>query len=434
MSGFEFRNGQWWCDQVALNALADEYGTPLYVYSRARLEENYRRVQYAFKALNARIHFSVKSNANSAILRLLRELGSGFDVVSAGEAYRVLRVGVDPASIVFAGVGKTEKELIYALENNLGWINVESVQELELLNRLASERNAKPRVALRINPQVEADTHQHLNTGGHRSKFGIDMDDARSVLRQASQYLNLDIAGLHIHIGSQLANTAETVAAVQRVLELTTLHPIRNLDIGGGFPVPYRPAEELPDPSVFAEAVTELLSKHSERSGGRPSTPLRSAQDAPAAQSKNAQFEIAIEPGRSIIADAGVLATTVQYTKVREGRRIVVCDASMTELIRPALYDAYHHNEPVKEGQPSPLVADVVGPVCETGDTLGIDRELAEVARGDRLLIMKAGAYGMSMASNYNSRPRPAEVLVEGKFHRLIRRRETWADLVQLEE
>lgn len=411
MSGFESRTGQWWCDQVALEALANEYGTPLYVYSRARIEENYHRVRYAFKTLNARIHFSVKSNANGAILRVLRELGSGFDVVSAGEAYRALRAGADPASIVFAGVGKTESELIFALENNLGWINVESVQELELLNRLANERHAKPQVALRINPQVEADTHQHMATGGHRSKFGIDVDVARSILLQAGQYLNLDIAGLHIHIGSQLANTAETVAALGRVLELATLHPIRNLDIGGGFPVPYRPNDELPDPSVFAEAVQQVLKAQARRS-----------------------FEIAIEPGRSIIADAGVLVATVQYIKVREGRRVVVCDASMAELIRPALYDAYHHIVPVKDSKPSPMMADIVGPVCETGDTLGTDRELAEVARGDRLLIRHAGAYGLSMASNYNSRPRPAEVLVEGKFHRLIRRRETWDDLVRLEE
>jgi diaminopimelate decarboxylase len=411
MSGFEARSGQWWCDQVPVDALAHEYGTPLYVYSRARLEENYRRLQYAFKALDPSIHFSVKSNSNGAILRVLREIGSGFDVVSAGEAYRTLRAGADPAVIVFAGVGKTESELTFALENNLGWINVESVQELELLNRLANERHAKPQVALRINPQVEADTHQHMATGGHRSKFGIDVADARSILRQASQYLNLDIAGLHVHIGSQLANTVKTVAALQRVLELATLHPIRSLDIGGGFPVPYRPDDELPDPSVFAEAVQQVL----------------------AAQARQS-FEISIEPGRSLIADAGVLIATVQYTKVREDRRIVVCDASMTELIRPALYDAYHHIAPVKDGQPAPLLADIVGPVCETGDTLGADRDLPEVARGDRLLIMQAGAYGMSMASNYNSRPRPAEVLVDGKFHRLIRRRESWADLVRLEE
>jgi diaminopimelate decarboxylase len=411
MIGFEHHGQQWWCDQVEIEALASEYGTPLYLYSRARIEENFRRVQHAFKALNAHIHFSVKSNANGAILRVLRELGSGFDVVSAGEAYRALRAGADPASIVFAGVGKTESELVFALENNLGWINVESVQELELLNRLASERHAKPQVALRINPVVEADTHHHMATGGHRSKFGIDVNDARSVLLQAGRYLNLDIAGLHVHIGSQLANTVETVAALERVLELAALHPIRNLDIGGGFPVPYRPADELPDPSVFAEAVEHVLKTSAHRS-----------------------FEIAIEPGRSIIADAGALIATVQYIKVREGRRIVVCDASMAELIRPALYDAYHHIVPGKDRRPAAPPADIVGPVCETGDTLGYDRELAEVARGDRLLILNAGAYGMSMASNYNSRPRPAEVLVEGKFHRLIRRRETWNDLVRLEE
>ena len=411
MSGFEFRNGQWWCDQVAVGALADEFGTPLYLYSRARIEENYRRLQYAFRTLTPHIHFSVKSNSNGAILRVLRELGSGFDVVSAGEAYRALRAGADPAAIVFAGVGKTESELAFALENRLGWINVESVQELEVLNRLANERNAKPQVALRINPQIEADTHHHMNTGGHRSKFGIDLNDARSILMQAGQFLNLDIAGLHVHIGSQLANTVETVAALQRVLELTTLHPIRNIDMGGGFPVPYKPDDELPDPAVFAEAVQEVLKANAQ-----------------------ASFEIAIEPGRSIIADAGVLVATVQYIKEREGRRIVVCDASMSELIRPALYDAYHHIVTVKESQPSSLSADVVGPVCETGDTLGADRELAEVARGDRLLIMNAGAYGMSMASNYNSRPRPAEVLVEGKYYHEIRRRETWNDLVRLEE
>ena len=411
MAGFQIKEKQWWCDDVALEALADEYGTPLYVYSRARIEENYRRLQYAFRALTPSIHFSVKSNANGAILRVLRELGSGFDVVSGGEAYRALRAGADPASIVFAGVGKTESELSFALEKRLSWINVESVQELEVLNRLAKEYNAKPQVALRINPQIEAATHHHLNTGGHRSKFGIDLNDARSILLQAGQYLSLDIAGLHVHIGSQLADTVETVAALQRVLELATLHPIRNLDIGGGFPVPYRPNDEVPDPAVFAEAVQQALTARARQS-----------------------FQIAIEPGRSIIADAGVLVTTVEYVKVREGRRIVVCDASMTELIRPALYDAYQHIVPLQDGPASPQTADIVGPVCETGDTLGADRELAEVARGDRLLIMKAGAYGMSMASNYNSRPRPAEVLVEGKYYHQIRRRETWDDLVKQEE
>ncbi len=412
MAGFETKNGQWWCEQVAVDALADEYGTPLYVYSRARIEENYHRLQYAFKALNPHIHFSVKSNSNGAILRVLRELGSGFDVVSAGEAYRALRIGADPASIVFAGVGKTESELSYALETRLGWINVESMEELEVLNRLADQRNAKPQVALRINPQVEADTHQHLNTGGHRSKFGLDLADARSVLRQPGQFLNLDIAGMHIHIGSQLANTTATIEALRRVLELAAPHPIHNLDIGGGFPVPYKPNDDFPSPDVFAEAIQKTLAQ----------------QITPRA------FEIAIEPGRSIIADAGVLVSTVQYVKAREGHRVVVCDASMTELIRPALYGAYHHIVPMKDSKADSTLADIVGPVCERGDTLGTDRELAGVQRGDRLVILNTGAYGMSMASNYNSRPRPAEVLVEGKYHRLIRRRETRDDLVKLEE
>lgn len=421
MSGFELRDGEWWCDTVSIDFLAREYGTPLYVYSRARIAENYRRMQTAFKALNARIHYSVKSNSNGAILRVLRELGSGFDVVSAGEAYRALHAGATAASIVFAGVGKTERELIFALEKRLGWINVESVQELEVLNRLANERNAKPQVALRINPQVEADTHHHLNTGGHRSKFGIDIADAQSVLRQAGQFLNLDIAGLHIHIGSQLANTAGTIAALKRVLDLTALHPIRMLDIGGGFPVLYRPRDEFPEPEVFAEAVAGVLAQHS---ASVSFTGTRSGRE----------FEIAVEPGRFIVADAGALIATVQYTKVREDRRIVVCDASMTELIRPVLYDAYHPIVAVKEGKPSSMLADIAGPVCEAGDTLGVDRELPDVQRGDRLLILMAGAYGMSMASNYNSRPRPAEVLVDGKYHRLIGRRETWDDLVRLEE
>ncbi len=412
MAGFELRDGEWWCEAVPIDVLAREYGTPLYVYSRAQLEENYRRLQKAFKTLKPRLLFSVKSNSNSAILRILNALGSGFDVVSAGEAYRALRAGANAASIVFAGVGKTESELTFALKNRLGWINVESVQELELLNRLASELNAKPQVALRINPQVEADTHHHMNTGGQRAKFGIDYAEARSVLLQAGQYLNLDIAGLHIHIGSQLATTAETAAALQRVLDLAALHPIRNLDLGGGFPVPYRPGSECPTPEDFAEAIGRVLAQ----------------------QITPRQFEIAIEPGRFISADAGVLIATVLYTKARAERRIIVCDASMSELIRPALYDAYHHIVTVKNSAPASPLADIVGPVCETGDTLGTDRELPEVQRGDHLLIMTAGAYGMSMASNYNSRPRPAEVLVEGKFHHFIRRRETWDDLVKLEE
>jgi len=423
MSGYSFHNHGWWCDEAAIHDLAVRYGTPLYVYSRNRIVENFIHITAAFKPLNAHIHYSVKANANGTILKLLRDLGSGFDVVSGGELFRVLRIGADPATIVFAGVGKTEHELAYALDNHVGWINVESSQELELLDRLATERNARPQVALRINPSVDADTHHHIATGGHRSKFGIDLDEARFILQNTNRYPNLDIAGLHIHIGSQLASPDATIVAVQRVLELAHLHPIRLLDIGGGFPVAYQPDDHFPDPSMFAEALARRLS-----------SPLRSTPEAKRSGAVPPPVpQVAIEPGRSIIADAGALIAEVQYVKLRAGRRIIVTDASMTELIRPALYEAYHHIVAVNGGEPTDTLADVVGPVCESADQLGIDRALPEVQRGDQLLILTTGAYGSSMASNYNSRPRPAEVLVEGSTHRLTRRREAWEDLVAFE-
>ena len=427
MSGFSFHNHGWWCDAIAIHDLAVRYGTPLYVYSRDRIAENFKRIADAFKPLNAHIHYSVKANANGSILRLLRDLGSGFDVVSGGELFRVLRIGADPATIVFAGVGKTEHELAYALDNHVGWINVESSQELELLDRLAAARSPGDAmslaIALRINPAVDADTHHHIATGGYRSKFGIDLDEARFILQNAKRYPNLDIAGLHLHIGSQLASPDATIDAVQHVLELTHRHPIRMLDVGGGFPVAYQPGDHFPDPSIFAEALARLLS-----------SPMRSTPEAKwSGAVPHPLLQVAIEPGRSIIADAGALIAEVQYVKLRAGRRIIVTDASMTELIRPALYEAYHHIVAVNGGEPANTLADVVGPVCESADQLGIDRALPEVQRGDQLLILTTGAYGSSMASNYNSRPRPAEVMVEGLTHRLIRKREAWEDMIALE-
>ena len=412
MRGFH-QHQAWQCEDVPIDALADIYGTPLFVYSRQQLIDNYRRVAEAFRAVNAHVHFSVKSNANGTLLRVLRDLGAGFDVVSGGEVFRALRAGADPKSIVFAGVGKSEAELAYALDQGVGWINVESAQELEVLDRLAAARAIRPAIALRINPAVEAATHHHIATSGHRSKFGLDLDEARTILTQLDRFPHLDVAGLHIHIGSQLASSDRTVEAIGRVLAIAT-PAIRLLDIGGGFPVAYRPDEHYPEPAEFAKAIVAAITAHH--------TPL----------------QIAIEPGRSIIAEAGALIATVQYVKVRDGRRIVVTDASMTELIRPALYEAYHHIEAVQPREPIGLVADsvradIAGPVCESADFLGYDRALPNVQSGDRLIVFNAGAYGMSMASNYNSRPRPAEVLVEGNMHRLIRRRETWDNLIELE-
>ena len=380
---FYFDGTEWRCEDVALDDLADHYGTPLYIYSRAQLEANYRRVDTAFASLNARLHFSVKANANGALLRLLHDLGAGFDVVSGGELFRALRAGADPATIVFAGAGKTYAELAYAIDQGVGWINVESAQELDVLDQIAAARACRSSIALRVNPAVNADTHHHIATGGHRSKFGIDVDEACSILENVAHYPHLDIAGLHIHIGSQLATPDGTVAAIKRILPLTEVHPIRLLDLGGGFPVAYRPADRFPGPAEFAAKIIPLL--------------------------KDRSFQIAIEPGRSISANAGALIATVQYVKPRDGRHIVVLDASMTELIRPALYDAYHHIEAAKRGEDAAELADIVGPVCESADVLGADRVLPIVQRGDRIIIFNAGAYGMSMASNYNSRPRPAE-------------------------
>jgi diaminopimelate decarboxylase len=425
MTGFTFRDQTWWCDATPIDLLADQYGTPLYVYSRARIIENYQRLAQAFKSLGAHIHYSVKANSNGSILRLLKDLGAGFDVVSGGELFRVLKIGADPKSIVFAGVGKTRAELEYALENKVGWINVESVQELEVLNDLAGDKKLATSIALRVNPSIEAETHHHIATGGHRSKFGIDLDEARSILAQPDRFPRLNMTGLHVHIGSQLASADRTIDALQKLLDLAQDTSIQMLDIGGGFPVRYKPDDSFPEPKAFADAFIKML-------------PLAS-RDNPAAvsgglSSAASNIKFVIEPGRSIIADAGALVAEVQYVKIREGRRIVVTDASMTELIRPALYEAYHHIEAVNHLEESHLPADIVGPVCESADVLGIDRDLPEVQRGDRILIMTTGAYGSSMASNYNSRPRPAEVMVDRATAHLIRRRETWNDLVALEE
>jgi diaminopimelate decarboxylase len=412
MTGFVFHDQKWWCDVVPIDLLADRYGTPLYVYSRERIIENYQRLDQAFKPLGAHIHYSVKANSNGSILRLLKDLGAGFDVVSGGELFRVLKIGADPVSIVFAGVGKTRAELSYALENKVGWINVESAQELEVVNDLAGDKKLETSIALRVNPSIEAETHHHIATGGHRSKFGIDLDEARSVLAQPDRFPRLNVAGLHMHIGSQLATADRTLDALKRLIDLAQDHSLQMLDIGGGFPVRYRPEDVFPDPAGFASALLQGLALH------------------PAAR----PLQLIIEPGRSIVADAGALVAEVQYIKQRAGHRIIVIDASMTELIRPALYDAYHHLVAAQPRDETLTLADIVGPVCESADVLGTDRELPEVRRGDRVLIMTAGAYGSAMSSNYNSRPRAAEVMVEGSTHRSIRRRETWNDLIALEE
>ncbi|NLX08769.1 MAG: diaminopimelate decarboxylase [Chloroflexi bacterium] len=403
---FHDRDGHLWVDGVRLDSLADAVDTPAYVYSAARVRANVERIQAAFAPLGAALHYSLKANAALALVRLLAEVGLGMDAVSAGEIYRAQQAGVDPARIVFAGVGKTRDELHYALDAGVGWFNVESADELRLLDHLAGEQNRRAMVALRLNPGIQAQTHRHIATGHFGAKFGLPPDTVAALLAARDQYPHLDIAGLHVHIGSQLGSVAETVEAVRQAQALAAPYPdLRTLNLGGGFPVRYTEADDYPSLNAFADALAPLLRG----------------------------WQVKIEPGRAIVADAGLLLVTVLYVKEQGGARFVITDGSMTELLRPALYEAVHPVVPVRMSDDAARPSIVVGPVCESADVLNRDAALPPLAAGDRLAVLVAGAYGMVMASNYNQRPRPPEVLVEGAQWRIIRRRETWDDLLRLE-
>jgi diaminopimelate decarboxylase len=405
---FRYRDGELVCEGVRLGDIASQAGTPVYVYSRARIESNYRRIVAAFAPLEARVHYAVKANGNLAVLRLLNELGAGFDVVSGGELFRVLRAGAAPANVVFAGAGKTDAELAYALECRVGQINAESADELRVLNDLAGARGVTQRTALRLNPGVDPHTHRHISTGHRGSKFGVEMDEAEALLADTSQFPRLDIAALHIHIGSQIPDPGPLVEALEHVLPLAQKSKtIRALDIGGGFPVEYHEGQTAVEPEEFARAVAETTRR------------------------VVSTLAISIEPGRFIVADAGALVAQVQATKHSYGRRIVTTNAGMTDLIRPALYEAYHPIWPVEQSDATNEPADVAGPVCESADYLGRERAFPEMKRGDLIAILFAGAYSAAMASNYNSRPRAPEVLVEANTFRVVRQRETWEDLVR---
>ena len=407
---FEYRDGELACEGVRLSEIARQVGTPVYVYSRARIEANYRRIAAAFAPLKAQVHYAVKANGNLAVLRLLNEMGAGFDVVSGGELFRALKAGAGAGRVVFAGAGKTDAELAYALDCRVGQINAESADELRALNELAAARGVTQRVALRLNPGVDPHTHKHISTGHRGSKFGIEMEEAESLLSEASRFPHLDIAGLHFHIGSQIPDPGPLVAALDRALPLAgRFKTIRALDMGGGVPVAYREGETVTPPEEFARAVQARLEK------------------------ENKPLELSIEPGRYIVADAGALVAQVQTTKHSYGRRIITTDAGMNDLIRPALYEAYQLILPVAQGKALNELTDVAGPICESSDYLGRERALPALKRGDWIAALVAGAYGAAMSSNYNGRPRAAEALVEGNTFRVIRRRETWDDLVRAE-
>ena len=411
MDHFNYRDGVLYAEDVPLTQLAAELGTPCYVYSKATLERHFRAYTEALGGHPHLICYAVKANSNLAVLGLLARLGAGFDIVSVGELERVLKAGGNPAKVVFSGVAKQPHEMARALEVGIKCFNVESRPELERLNAVAGELGKIAPVSLRVNPDVDAGTHPYISTGLKDNKFGIPVDDALEVYQLAASLPNLRVTGLDCHIGSQLTETAPFLDALERLLVLMERLrergiEIDHLDLGGGLGVPYRD-EKPPQPFDYA---SQLLARLSRWEGGE-------------------QLTLLFEPGRSIAANAGLMLTRVEFLKPGETKNFAIVDAAMNDLIRPALYQAWQAIVPVGTRQPRENATyDVVGPVCETGDFLGKERELA-IAEGDLLAVRSAGAYGFVMASNYNSRPRPPEVMVDGDTYHVVRVRETLESL-----
>jgi len=407
---FIYRDRNLFVEDVDLEEIARAAGTPVYVYSATAIRERYQRYDAAFGETPHSIFYAVKANSNLSVLRLLAAAGAGFDIVSGGELFRVLRAGGAAGKVVFSGVGKTREEVEYALTCGIHSFNCESEAELALIDSIASRLGTKARVAMRVNPHVDAQTHPYISTGLRDHKFGIDITAVEDVYARAAQFENLVTEGVSCHIGSQLLDTAPLKEALDAVLELVERLrakgvPITHLDLGGGLGVPYKPEHEEPDVTAHIQEVCARCEGHN--------------------------LTLMMEPGRSIVGPAGALLSRVLYRKATDTKEFVVVDAAMNDLIRPALYQAYHEIVPLRQRTPETIKADVVGPVCESGDFFARDRELANVMPGDFVALCTAGAYGFVQASNYNSRPRPAEVLVEGGLWKFVRTRETLEDLVR---
>jgi len=410
MDPFAYRHSELSCERVSLRALAAATGTPAYVYSKAALLEGYRAYDRAFAEVPHVVCYSVKANSNLAVLGVLGKAGAGADIVSGGELFRALRAGIPTDRIIFSGVGKTTDEMRAALEVGILLFNVESLSELRALDAVARELGVKAPVALRVNPDVNPQTHAYIATGLRTSKFGIPYDQALEAYEEAAGLKGVEVVGADMHIGSQLTKAAPFADAVARIASLVkTLREraieIRLVDVGGGLGIRYR-AETPPTHQEYATVLLPAL--------------------------RELGVTVLLEPGRSIVGNAGLLLTRVLYRKDTGEKKFVIIDAAMNDLIRPPLYDAYHEIRPVNEarlGGPVETV-DVVGPVCESGDFVAKDRELAQAQEGDLLAIMSAGAYGFAMSSNYNTRPRAVEVLVDGDSYTIVRRRETYEDLV----
>jgi diaminopimelate decarboxylase len=412
MHHFQYKKKELYCEEVSISRLAREVGTPFYLYSHATLLKHFRAFDDAFVDTRHLTCFSVKSNSNLAILRLFAREGGGMDIVSGGELYRALRAGVEPGKIVYSGVGKRREDLEYALRSDILLFNVESSQEIYRLNEVAGRLGKRARIAIRVNPDVDPNTHPYISTGLKDNKFGIDIEEAPERYFAAAGLDNLDVSGVSCHIGSQLTEIApflEAIKVIKRLIKKLRESGIRvdYLDLGGGLGITYD-SEEPPNPKEYAEAVhKELL---------------------------DINVTLILEPGRVIVGNAGILVTKVIYTKSTKRKLFFIVDAAMNDLIRPVLYDSYHGIQPVKISDRDRVKADIVGPICESGDFLAKGREVESFEPGELMAVMGAGAYGFSMSSNYNSRPRPAEVMVNGDRFYIIRDRERFEDLVKGEE
>ncbi len=424
MDTFEYRDKALFCEKIKIEDIISEVGTPAYIYSKNAILARYHELRTAFEDVDTLICFSVKSNSNLSICKILAEAGSGFDVVSGGELFRVIKAGGDPSKIVFAGVGKTDREIQYALENDIFMFNVESQAELNHINQLAKEAGKVAKVALRINPDIDAKTHAKTTTGKRENKFGIDFSEAEGLIKQSAQYGSIELCGLHVHLGSPIYTVDPYVSSLRKIVKLIEKCrgvglDIEYMNIGGGYCISYT-GEAVIRPKDYASEILPLV--------------------------KEMQCNLIMEPGRYIVGNSGILVTRVTYTKeTLYGKKFVICDAAMNDLLRPALYDAFHRIWPVDtdismpktEDPEKPAIkkgmelVDIVGPVCESSDVFAAGRALPKVGEGDLLAIFSAGAYGFSMSSQYNSRPRPCEVLVDGDQYHIVRQRETYDDLVK---
>ena len=427
MHSFHYSNGSLHCEGVSIADLAEEHGTPLYVYSAETFRDRFTRLDTAFSAIDHEVAYAVKANSNLSVLKLLAGLGSGFDIVSGGELYRVIKAGGDPGKCTFAGVGKTRTEIEYALQEGIYSINVESEEEAAFISQVAGELGLTAPIAFRVNPNVDAKTHKYISTGKSENKFGIDFESILDAYERASKLPNLNLKGLQMHIGSQLTSVSPFVEAVEKVAplaaQLKSDYGIEFFSIGGGIGIIYEEALASGDESWWTDQPEET----------RPLTPDKyAAAIVPTLETLG--LKILLEPGRFIAGNAGILVSRCLYEKKGTTKTFKIVDSGMHQLIRPALYEGHHEIVPVAEPSGAVESVDVVGPICESGDFFCQNRPVASFFPGDLIALMSAGAYGMVMASTYNSHPLPAEILIDGDRAKVVRKRQTFDDLIEAEE